>query len=90
MGAGVFVEGTAACNVAAQSGVGEAFPAGAIKAGNPWEGRLQLINTRKTREMGISFFMLALDQPVIGAKFIGFNGDSIFREIAIVHIAAST
>jgi hypothetical protein len=52
-GAGV-PEGTAARRVAAQSGVGEAFP----EAENPCEGRLHASEARKSRRMGRVFFIL--------------------------------
>lgn len=60
-GMGVSVGGTAACRVAPQFGVGEAFPEGAIKDEKPCEGRLQLINTRMIKKTGVNFFMSALD-----------------------------
>jgi hypothetical protein len=88
--AGVSVGGTAACSVAAQSGVGEAFPEGAIKDGSPWDGILQLIETRIIRIMGINFFTSTLYYVVRGTEFISFKSYIIFREIAIVHIAAPT
>ena len=56
-GTGVSV-GMAALRVAAQSGVGEAFPDGAKNVG---DGKLQLSNTSRMNENGMIFFTLALD-----------------------------